>query len=59
MYRTSKRNVNILFKKDFKCIELLTKTSFFLSFTDFRDRSKVYMQEELNVYHCTKNEVLH
>ena len=31
------RNVNLLFKKDFKIAELLTKTSFFLY---FRDRPK-------------------
>ena len=32
-----KRNVNLLFKKDFKIAELLTKTSFFLY---LRDRPK-------------------
>ena len=46
------RNLNLLFKKDFKCAELLTKASFSLYFRDRpkmakerKKTSKVYVQE--------------
>ena len=34
------RNVNLLFKKNFKSAELLTKTSFFLYFRDCHKNGK-------------------